>query len=197
MRQLHACNAALLMNKTHDPGERLDVIVSPDPKVLRTDAAFREHSRRLGKHQTSAAYRAAAQVHEMPVIGISVGARVLAHRRNEDSIQELKIANDERIKQVSHSFFLFLWVIDERQARSVRPLVNRLETSDRRQGLDVEIATLQRNLNRSRSVQLPGMLRDARDGLNLWEHFCQYKWRCEGRFSQGNGKLGQALFQDW
>ena len=55
MRQLHACNAPLLMNETHDPGQRFDVIVSPDPKVLRTDTAFGEHSRRLGKHKSSAA----------------------------------------------------------------------------------------------------------------------------------------------
>jgi hypothetical protein len=54
MRQLHACDAALLVNEAHDPGQWLDVIVTPDPKVLRADAAFRENGRRLGKHQPSA-----------------------------------------------------------------------------------------------------------------------------------------------
>jgi hypothetical protein len=107
MRQLHACDATLVMNEARNPGQWLDVIVSPDPKVLRADAAFRENSRRLGKHQSGAANRAAAQVHEMPVISISVGARVLTHRRNEHSIRKLNLANHERIKQVSHTFFPF------------------------------------------------------------------------------------------
>jgi hypothetical protein len=74
MCQLHACDAALLVNEAHDPGQWLDVIVTPDPEVLRTDAALRENSRRLGNHQPSTAYRAAAQVHEMPVVRMSVGA---------------------------------------------------------------------------------------------------------------------------
>jgi hypothetical protein len=105
VRELHPRDAALLVNETYDPRQWLDVIVTPDPKVLRTDAAFREDSRRLGKHQSSAAYRAAAQVHEVPVVRTSVSAVVLAHRRNERSIRKLKIANHERIKHVSHTFF--------------------------------------------------------------------------------------------
>src|SRR6267143_3780570 len=50
MRQLHAGDTALLMNETNDPSQRLNVFVTPDTKVLRTDAALGKNGRRLGKH---------------------------------------------------------------------------------------------------------------------------------------------------
>src|ERR1700688_1087375 len=50
MRQLHAGNAALLMNETDDPSQRLNVSVAPDTKVLRTDAALGKNGRCLSKH---------------------------------------------------------------------------------------------------------------------------------------------------
>src|SRR5882762_6141236 len=45
VRQLHAGDAALRMNEPDDPGERPDVIVTPDAKILRADASLRKNRR--------------------------------------------------------------------------------------------------------------------------------------------------------
>jgi hypothetical protein len=102
MRQLHAGDTALLMNETDDPSQRLNVSVTPDTKVLRTDAALGKNGRCLSQHQSSAAHCPAAQMDEMPIIGVAIAAGVLAHRRNEHAIRKLEISNRERIKKVSH-----------------------------------------------------------------------------------------------
>ena len=102
MRQLHAGDTALLMNETDDPSQRFNVSVTPDTKVLRTDAALGKNGRCLSKHQSSAAHCPAAQMYEMPVIGVAIAAGVLAHRRDEHAIRKLEISNRERIKKVSH-----------------------------------------------------------------------------------------------
>jgi hypothetical protein len=39
----------------------------------------------------------------MPVVGQTVAARLLTHRRDKDAVGELQIANRERIEQVSHT----------------------------------------------------------------------------------------------
>jgi len=61
MRQLHASNAALLVNKPHHPRQRLNVLVHARFPNLRTNSALGKNGRRFGKHQSSAAYRPAAQ----------------------------------------------------------------------------------------------------------------------------------------
>lgn len=54
------------------------------------------------KHQTGASHGAAADMHEMPVVRVSVGAGALTHRRDKHAVRKCKISNRERIKQVSH-----------------------------------------------------------------------------------------------
>src|SRR6266436_1085570 len=76
MRQLHPSHAALLMNKPDDSSQRLNVIVHPDTQVVRTDTALGKNCSCFGKHQSSTAYRAAAQMYEMPVVHVSVSAGV-------------------------------------------------------------------------------------------------------------------------
>src|SRR5467141_4073618 len=105
MRQLHPSHAALLMNKPHDPSQRLNVIIHPDAQVLRTNPALGKHGSCFGKHQSSRAYCPAAQMHEMPVVRVSVRAGVLAHRRNKYAVRKRNIPNRERIKQVSHRVY--------------------------------------------------------------------------------------------
>src|SRR6266850_5927837 len=102
MRQLHPSYAALLMNKPDDSSQRLNVIVHPDAQVLRTNPALRKNRSRLGKNQSSPAYGPAAQMHKMPVVGVSVRAGVLAHRGNKYAVRKRNIPNCERIKQMSH-----------------------------------------------------------------------------------------------
>src|SRR6266478_1483417 len=72
MRQLHPSHAALLMNKPDDSSQRLNVIIHPDAQVLRTDTALGKNCSCFGKNQSSTAYRAAAQMYEMPVVHVSV-----------------------------------------------------------------------------------------------------------------------------
>jgi hypothetical protein len=60
MRQLHSCDAALLMNETNDSRQRLNVIVLPDTQVVWTDPALRKNCSCFGKHQPSTAYSATA-----------------------------------------------------------------------------------------------------------------------------------------
>jgi hypothetical protein len=99
----------------------LNVFVTPDPKVLRTDPALGKDSRCLSKHQSSAAHGPATQMDEMPVIGVPIAAGVLAHGRDEYPIGELEISNRERIKQVSHkSYSVFL---NRRLRKKLLPMI--------------------------------------------------------------------------
>src|ERR1039458_7199896 len=106
MGQLHTGYTALLMNEADDSGQRRNVIVTPDTQVLRTDAALGNNGSCLGKHQSSPAHGAAAQMHEMPVVGISVGTEVLAHGRDKHTVGKREISNRERIEQVSHGSYI-------------------------------------------------------------------------------------------
>jgi hypothetical protein len=62
------------MNETDNASERLDVLVVPDSKVLWTDSALRQNSRRLGEDQSSSAHCATAEMNKMPVVNESIGA---------------------------------------------------------------------------------------------------------------------------
>src|SRR2546425_13090051 len=75
-RSLHAGDGAARVDELHDPLEPCDVLVFPDPEVLRRDAPLRSHGARFGEHQPSAADRARAEVHEMPIVREAVLARV-------------------------------------------------------------------------------------------------------------------------
>ncbi len=90
------------MNKTNDSAQHLDVLVVPDAKILGTDATLGKNGRCLGQDQSGATHRAAPEMNEMPVVSVSVPARILAHRRDEHPISKCQISNRERIKQASH-----------------------------------------------------------------------------------------------
>src|SRR6266404_7991468 len=111
MRQLHPSYAALLMNKPDDSSQRLHVIIHPDAQVLRTNPALRKNRSCLGKHKSSPAYGPAAQMHKMPVVGVSVRAGVLAHGRDKYAVGKCNIPNRERIKKVSHRCALRLLLL--------------------------------------------------------------------------------------
>src|SRR5439155_21873830 len=94
--------ASLFMNKTNDSAQHLDVLVAPDAEVLGTDASLGKNGGCLSQDQSGATYRTAAEMNEMPVVSVSVAARILAHRRDEHPIRKLQISDDERIKQAGH-----------------------------------------------------------------------------------------------
>ena len=89
VRQLHAGARALRMDELRDAAEIGNVLVFPDAKIGRRDAAFRQYGRSLKHDQAGSALRAAAQVNKVPVVGKAVVARVLAHGRNADAVAEL------------------------------------------------------------------------------------------------------------
>ena len=76
------------MNKLRNAAKVGNVLVFPNAKIGRRDAAFRQNRRSLKRHQPGASLRAAAQVDKVPVIGKAVLAGVLAHGRNADAIAE-------------------------------------------------------------------------------------------------------------
>src|SRR5437868_3508094 len=102
MSQLHSGDAPLLMNEPDDPTQHLDVPVVPDAEVPWTDPSLREDRRRLGKYESGAANRATAEMNQMPVVSVSVLARILTHRRDEHPISKVQVSNREWIKQAGH-----------------------------------------------------------------------------------------------
>jgi hypothetical protein len=98
VRKLHTGNTALLVDKSYDSGQWLDLIVTPYTEVLRTDPPLREDGCSLRKHQSRAAHRTASQMNEVPVVREPINARVLAHRRNEHAVRKFNISNNEWIK---------------------------------------------------------------------------------------------------
>ena len=82
--------------------ERLDVVVAPDPEILRADAPLGGDGRRFGEHERRAADGAAAQVDQMPVVGEAVGARVLTHGRDERAVRERQAAQRQRVEEMRH-----------------------------------------------------------------------------------------------
>src|SRR5437764_9330740 len=91
------------MNKTDDSTQHLDVLVAPDPEILRTDASLGKNGGCLSQHQSGATNRTAAEMNKMPVVSVSVATRILTHRRDEHPIGKRQISNRERIKHVSHT----------------------------------------------------------------------------------------------
>jgi hypothetical protein len=92
----------LIVNETSDAGEEFDVVVFPDAEILRADAGFRKNGGCFGENEAGPAYRAAAEMDKVSVVGESVGAGVLAHGRNEDAIREGEVTNLEGIEQMRH-----------------------------------------------------------------------------------------------
>ena len=57
----------------------------------------------LGDQQAGAGLRQRAPVLDMPVVGLTVDRRVLAHRRDHDAVRQLQRAQRQRGEQVAHA----------------------------------------------------------------------------------------------
>jgi hypothetical protein len=55
--ELHACDAALLVNESRDATQKLNVCVIPDTQILRADAPFGQDRRSFGEDKTCATNR--------------------------------------------------------------------------------------------------------------------------------------------
>ena len=90
------------MNEADDSTQHFDVPVRPDAEVLRADSRLGKNGRCLSQHQSGATDGATAKMNEMPVVSVSIVARILTHRRDEHPIGKRQISNRERIKQAGH-----------------------------------------------------------------------------------------------
>ena len=77
--ELDAGNGALRFEKVGDAGEEGDVVVVADAEVAGGDAAFRADGGGFGDDGAGAANGAAAEMDEVPVVGVAVDGAVLAH----------------------------------------------------------------------------------------------------------------------
>ena len=79
-----------------DPPPRLAMLGPVHAGAARRDARVGGHAGHLGEHEPRSAVRAAAEMHEVVVVGRAVAARVLRHRRDHDPIREGHAAQRER-----------------------------------------------------------------------------------------------------
>jgi hypothetical protein len=93
--QLDSRDGALLPNELENAREHFDVLVFPNPKILRADAAFGQDGGRLGENERRAPDGAASEMDEVPVGSEPILARILAHRRDDDAVAELDLAEAE------------------------------------------------------------------------------------------------------
>ncbi|MOA24094.1 hypothetical protein D3C78_1447560 [compost metagenome] len=107
MRELHAGDRALGFDEAGDPPQRLDMLVAPDTQVLVGDPPFRSHRCGFDYHQPGAPHRPASQMDQVPVVGHSVFRRVLAHRRDRDSVGQGNLAQGQGLEQLAHGITPF------------------------------------------------------------------------------------------
>jgi hypothetical protein len=96
VRELDSRNGALRSNEFGDTRERGYVFVFPNAEVGERDATPRLDGASFGKDKGGASDSAAAQVDEMPVVGKSILAGVLAHWRDNDAMPKFDVANSQR-----------------------------------------------------------------------------------------------------
>src|SRR6266566_2410602 len=81
------------------------MFVFPDAEVLRTDAAFRKNGRCFRQYEPRPADCATSKVNKVPIVGVTIDARILTHRRDKHTVAELEIANGEGIKKMWHEVY--------------------------------------------------------------------------------------------
>ena len=97
MGELHRdLGGAVLVDEIGDAFPRADMLGRIHPGAMQADAAFRQHVGHLGDHEPGAADRAAAEMHEMPVVHGAVLGRIHAHRRHHDAIRDGEAAQRDR-----------------------------------------------------------------------------------------------------
>jgi hypothetical protein len=103
VRELNRRVCALPMQEVHDPGERGDVVVLPNTEVVRGDSSFGKDGGGFRENKACTSDGAAAQMDQVPVVGETVAAGVLAHRRDSDAVGQSEIANGERREEIGHN----------------------------------------------------------------------------------------------
>src|SRR5271156_3733354 len=78
------------------------MLFAPNAEILRRDPPLRRDRRGLGEHEPGAADRARGQMREMPVVGMTVYARIFAHRGNADAVGELHAPYFQFAEEMRH-----------------------------------------------------------------------------------------------
>ena len=86
----------LRVHEVDDPRPRLRVLVRVEAAAAGRDPALAGHADHLGHHQPGAADAARAEVHEVEITGRAVARRVHVHRRDDDAVAQLELAQLER-----------------------------------------------------------------------------------------------------
>ena len=102
MRQLNGGRTPLRPHEAHDSCKTVHVVIAPDSEVRRADASLGRDGRGFGHRQRGAACGPRTQVDKMPVVGVAVAARVLAHGRDEHAVGQRETTQGHRIKKVRH-----------------------------------------------------------------------------------------------
>ena len=98
--ELNAGERALGAEESGDARKEFDVVVFVDSEILRGDAAFGGDGAGFGEDEGGAADGARAEMNEVPIVGETVGAGILAHRGNHDAVAKFCVANLEWVEDV-------------------------------------------------------------------------------------------------
>ena len=91
MRDLNAeLGGAGAARRMHDARQRRLIVVVVKTEAAVGDAAVALDMGRLHDHQRGAGIRQHAEMHQVPVVGAAVVARILAHRRDHDAVGKLE-----------------------------------------------------------------------------------------------------------
>ena len=93
------------VNEIDDPRPRRLLLVVPQPGAARRDAGVAADAGHLGEHQSGAADRARAVMHQMEIAGHALLRRVHAHRRHHGAVGHLHLAQFERLEHRRHRLF--------------------------------------------------------------------------------------------
>jgi hypothetical protein len=84
------------VHEVDDPRPRADVLVAVEAAATGRNAALTRHADHLGHHEPRAADAARAQVHEVEVARRAVHRAVHVHRRDDDAVVQLQLAQAQR-----------------------------------------------------------------------------------------------------
>ncbi len=86
-------------HRVEDLGQRPLGAVVPQPEISVGDPRLRRHRRRLQGQEPGARHRELAEMHHVPVGGLAVAGRILAHRGDDDAVLQLQAVEAQGLEQ--------------------------------------------------------------------------------------------------
>jgi hypothetical protein len=106
MTELDGGRGACSADEPVHPRVAFDLCVVPEPRIARRDASFRCHTCGFEHHQRCAAQGSCAEMDEVPVVHVPVGACALAHRCDADAVAQGEATHPQRIEEPAHARLL-------------------------------------------------------------------------------------------